>query len=87
MNSVTRITVSLPSDLAADLSYVHRRVGVSRSAFVAAFLEEGIRDLRALLESLPDSPTPDDVVRLRGDSVDLVNSRMQQFKQLMEGQG
>jgi hypothetical protein len=76
MSTVKRITLSFPVELVRDLDYVHRRMGVSRSAFVASILAEGVRDLRVLLGSLPDQPTPDDVVRFRGKSIALVDQRI-----------
>jgi len=43
-----------------------------------------LADMRRLLESLPDNPDPDDVVRFRGASVDLVSDRVKHFEQLVE---
>ena len=80
MSTVKRITLSLPVDLADDLTYVHRRVGVSKSAFVASLLAEGVHDLRALLEQLPDEPTPEDILRFRGASAELAEDRIQHFR-------
>ena len=85
MSGVKRVTLSLPTELADDLSYVHRRVGVSKSAFVSSLLSEGVHDLRKLLESLPDDPTPCDLVRFRGESVALAESRIQHFQDQLEG--
>lgn len=76
MSTVKRITLSFPVDLVRDLDYVHRRLGVSRSAFVASIVSDGVRDLRELLETLPPNPTPDDVVRFRGNSIALVDQRI-----------
>lgn len=76
MSTVKRITLSVPIELARDLDYVQRRMGVSRSAFVSSILADGVRDLRELLESLPEQPTPDDVVRFRGKSIALVDQRI-----------
>lgn len=85
MSTVKRVTFSLPVELALDLDYVHRRMGVSRSAFVASILAEGVRDLRQLLESLPEHPTPDDVVRFRGNSIALVDQRIDDARNQLEG--
>lgn len=83
MSTVRRITLSIPVDLADDLSYVHQRIGVSKSAFVSSLLAEGVGDLRALLESLPDNPSPDDIVRFRGESAALVDSRVASCRSLL----
>jgi len=84
MSSIKRISLSIPIDLANDLDYVHRRVGVSKSALVSELLAGGLRDVRELLESLPEQPTPDDLVRLRGASADLVASRVGHYQSQLE---
>tara|TARA_R100000664_G_C2740771_1_gene129303 strand:+ start:1236 stop:1493 length:258 start_codon:yes stop_codon:yes gene_type:complete len=81
MSTVKRITLSIPLDLAEDLDYLHKRVGVSKSAFVSSLLGEVCGDLRDLLESLPDEPSPDDIVRFRGASVELAQNRIARIQQ------
>ena len=85
MSTIKRLSLSVPLDLAADLDYVHRRIGVSKSALVSELLSPGLRDVRLLLESLPDDPTPDDLVRLRGASADLVADRVDRYQSQIEG--
>lgn len=80
MSTVKRISLSVPVDLARDLDYVHRRIGVSKSALVSLLLSEGLSDVRALLESIPDDPSPDDILRFRGASAELASARVNHFK-------
>lgn len=85
MSTIRRVTLSLPHQLVRDLNYVHRRIGVSRSVFVASLLSEAVHDLRLLLESVPDDPSVDDLVRFRGDSARLAESRVQALLSMSEG--
>ena len=73
---IKRVTLSLPDDLAKDLTYIHRRIGISKSALVASLLSDAVPDLRALLEQLPPEPDDKDLLRLRGASIDLITQRM-----------
>jgi len=84
MSTVKRITLSVPVELADDLNYVHRRMGVSKSAFVSSLLVQGVTDLRNLLETLPEHPTPEDVVRFRGASAELAEGRIENFRSQLE---
>lgn len=84
MSTVRRVTFSLPIALADDLDYVHRRVGVSKSAFVSHLLGEAVRDLRKLLESLPPDPSVEDLVRFRGASAELTERRVANFLSQLE---
>ena len=83
MSTIKRISISVPVQLADDLNYVHRRIGVSKSALVSTLLAEGIGDVRQLLESLPDEPTPDDLVRFRGESARLAESRVHRLRDML----
>lgn len=73
---------SLPPEVDADLTYLSGRVGVTRSALLASFLSEPLHDLRKLVEAVPQQPTPDDVLRLRGRSAELVQQRMDGLRRL-----
>lgn len=83
MSTVRRISLSVPIRLAEDLDYVHKRIGVSKSALVSEMLGGGLSDIRGLLEDLPDSPTPDDVVRFRGASVEKAHARVSSLRDLV----
>lgn len=85
MAKLSRTSFTLPPQLLADLAYISARVGVSRSALLADLSAEPIADLRRLLEAVPPSPTPADVLRLRGESEALVNARLANLRQVWEG--
>lgn len=85
MAKLSRTSFTLPPQLLADLAYISARIGVSRSALLADLSAEPIADLRKLLESVPPSPTPADVLRLRGESEALVNARLANLRQVWEG--
>ena len=84
MTSMSRLSLSVPPEVASDLTYLHRKLGISKSALVSRLLEGGLRDMRTLLESLPANPDPEDVVRFRGASAALITDRMAQFKNDVE---
>lgn len=74
--NVKRRTFSLNPALDEALTYLHRRLGVSKSAVVNELLTGPALDLQGLMSEVPEKPTPEDVVRLRGRSVELVKERM-----------
>lgn len=73
---VRRVTLSLPEELAADLTYVHKRMNISKSALVSSMIADAIHDFRQLVESLPPEPDTEDVKRFRGKSADLILHRV-----------
>lgn len=77
-----KISVTVPPDLLADLDYLRLRLGVSRSSLISQFLVEGVPHLRRLVESIPESPEAFDLVRFRGESVDIVRERMSALRSL-----
>lgn len=85
MAKLSRTSFTLPPQMLKDLAYISDRIGVSRSALLANLSAEPIADLRRLLESIPASPTPADVLRLRGESEALVMSRLANLRQVWEG--
>lgn len=76
MSSVKRLTVSLDAELVDEINFLHRRLGVSRSAMLNEFLREGLMAISACYRELPENVTERDLVRLRGRSLDVVRSRM-----------
>lgn len=85
MAKLARTSFTLPPEMVRDLAYISGRIGVSRSALLADLSAEPISDLRKLLESIPPSPTPADVLRLRGDSEALIISRLANLRQVWGG--
>ena len=82
MAKLVRSSFTLPADLLKNLAFCAARTGVSRSALLANLLGEPLADVRALLESLPPNPAPDDVLRLRGKSEEVVNRRLENLRDL-----
>jgi len=85
MAKLARTSFTLPPEMVRDLAYVAGRAGVSRSALLADLAAEPLSDLRKLLEGIPPSPTPAEVLRLRGDSEALIMSRLANLRQAWEG--
>ena len=75
-----KVSLALDSTLVAGLDYIAGRTRVSRSALVSELLTDCVGDIRRLLEMVPESPTPADLIRFRGGSVDLVRSRLESLK-------
>lgn len=71
-----KITISMPDNLVTNLDYLAARIGASRSAIIAEFLAEGVLQSRRLLELVPPNPTPADLLRMRGQSEQVVRERI-----------
>ena len=84
MTEIKRITLSIPPELASDLNFVHRRLGISKSALVTTLLQDGLRNFRLLLESLPSEPDDQDMKRFRGASAELILSQMKALQEDVE---
>lgn len=85
MAKLSRVTFTFPPSLVDDLAFVSGRVGVSRSALVSDVLGQPLADLRRLLEAVPPSPSPADVLRLRGDSEVLIEARLSELRAALGG--
>lgn len=83
-DSMKRVSMSLPPDLVADLTYVSHRLGVSRSALVSGILREATDSIVPLLRTLPEEPTEADALRFRGESQRVVNDRVDGVLRLRE---
>lgn len=74
--NIARVTLSLPRELAADLGYLSRRMGVSKSALVSELVQEASA-LAEILRELPeDGVTEEQLIRARGRSLQLVHDRV-----------
>lgn len=82
MSKLVRSSFTLPPDLLKDLAFCADRVRVSRSALLADVVGGPLADLRALFESLPPNPTPEDVLRFRGKSEDVINRRLENLRDM-----
>lgn len=86
MASLKRVSLSIPGDLADNLDYISKRLGVSRSAFVTQLLLEGQLDnLASLLSTIPEQPSEADIKRFRGDSKVYVREQLERLQQLQGG--
>lgn len=84
MSKMKRASFTLPPDLDEDLSYVARRLGVSRSALVAEMLREGLSFLSNSLRQVPDQATAADALRYRGESKKLIDSRLESARRMRD---
>lgn len=74
------VSLSLPPEVVSDLNYIHRRMGISKSALVSSLLKGGLPSLRQLLESLPPEPDDKDLKRFRGQSAAAILSEIQKLQ-------
>jgi hypothetical protein len=77
-----KLSFSLPPELVDDLDYLSSRLGVTRSALLASLMLEPMHDLRSMVESIPEDPTHEDIVRLRGKSEAIVEQRVSSLRRL-----
>lgn len=77
---MSKISVSLPSEIVDDLDYLSSRIGVSRSALIGQLMSESVPEVRRLLELVPPNPTPAELLRMRGQSEDAIRQRLQSLK-------
>ncbi len=76
MSKTRKISVSLSGSLVDDLDYISARMGVSRSAIISEFMAEALSEARRVFELVPPNPTPADVVRMRGESEEVIRQRL-----------
>lgn len=80
--NLSKISITVPPELLADIDYVSGRLGVSRSALVSQLMAEPLQLMRGMLEQVPLNPTPDDVLRFRGESAELVRQKIDSLRDL-----
>lgn len=86
MAGFKRVSLSLPSEVVDDLDYISKRLGISRSAFVSQMLlSVELGSVRALVASIPESPTDADARRFRGDSREFVREQLEKLQGLQGG--
>lgn len=76
MAKTRKISVSLTDQLVDDLDYISARMGVSRSAIISEFMADILAETRRVFELVPPSPTPVDIVRMRGESEEVIRQRL-----------
>lgn len=74
--AIRRRTFSLQESLDDNLTVIHRKMGIAKSALVNELLSEPVAVLCDLVKKLPDVPTSEDMRRLRGDSIAVVQERL-----------
>lgn len=82
MSKSRKVSLSLDANLVANLDYLSSRMSVSRSALVTQLLLDGVTHMRRLVEVIPPNPTPADLVRMRGESIEEVRARIESLKSL-----
>lgn len=79
-----KISVSLPDNLVTNLDYLAARTGTSRSAIISEFLSDAVDHTRKLFELVPPNPTPAEIVRMRGQSEEVVRQRLSSLQGLAD---
>ena len=78
--NLSKISVTIPPELLADLDYVAGRLGVSRSALISEVMPEALGVMRSMLEQVPLNPTAEDVLRFRGESAGIVREKIDSLR-------
>lgn len=76
--NLSKISITLPAETVADLDYVAKRLGISRSAVISNMLSEAAPTLRKVMERIPLDPTnlTPDQLRTRGESKQVILDRL-----------
>jgi hypothetical protein len=78
--NLQKISITLDPDLVHDVDSIAARLGISRSALIADCLTENLHVMKRLLAGVPLNPVSPDVLRLRGQSAELVRARIESIK-------
>jgi hypothetical protein len=79
-SKTSRTSFTLPHEVRSDLTFLSSRLGVSRSSLLAELLQEPLHNLRELVEAIPPSPTPADLLRFKGASESVIRQRIDSLK-------
>jgi len=79
-----RVSVSVPAEVWDEVIFVAGRMGISRSSLVTEALEGMVSAVVPLVKMTPKQPTPADVRRLRGASVELIKTKIAETMALLE---
>jgi len=77
--AIVRKTFSLDKDVHDDLVYLADRLKVTRSALLSQLIAVPLKDLRALVQDLPEHITEDDILRYRGHSRSIIQERVEKL--------
>ena len=81
----SRCSFTLPPQMIADLAFLSDRMRVSRSAILAELTADPLHDLRVMVEKLPPDPSPEQMLRFRGESERVVKDRLSALDRVMKG--
>lgn len=79
---LVRMSFTVPPQIRADLDYLSTRLGVTKSALLVELLGSALHDLRSLVEMVPDNPSPDELLRARGKSNEMIATRLRSYRKL-----
>lgn len=82
LSKMVRVSFTVPPQIRQDLDYLADRLGVTKSALVSELLAPALSDLRSLMELVPKNPTPEDVLRARGESNKLISQRLRNLRRI-----
>jgi hypothetical protein len=77
---MVRVSFTVPPQVRSDLDYLSTRLGVTKSSLVSELLGSPLSDLRDLVETVPDNPTPADYLRAKGKSNALIADRLRSYR-------
>jgi hypothetical protein len=77
---MVRVSFTVPPQVRSDLDYLSTRLGVTKSSLVSELLGSPLSDLRDLVESVPENPTPADYLRAKGKSNELISNRLRSYR-------
>jgi len=84
MANTQRVSFTLSRDTALSLTAISTRLGVSKSGLVDSLLQGACGDMMKVLDSMPtprDGYTKAEAVRLRGKSVAVLSSRLNDLQE------
>lgn len=88
MANMQRASFTLPPEVVANLDYVSRRMGVTKSSIVSEVLSEALGPISTLLRSIPSDAGPEDataaLMRFRGASGEVIRGRLDALRDAMD---
>lgn len=85
MERFVRTSFTAKPSLVADLDFLSARIGVSKSAIINDILGDAVAYLRAMVETVPENPTKEDMLRMRGKSEAVISDLLRQYRELDQG--